>query len=143
MKIHPNRIPSEGVREDAVYDPKALDLDRPDVQVLPPINVSAMIALADRELVVDAAIQGRLKLICSKCLSEFERELRTNAILTYPVSATDVVDVTEDIRQEIMLAYPMIPVCQDGCRGLCGTCGQNLNLKACPHTPSVPEHSGR
>ncbi len=133
MKIQVNRIPFEGLHEDAVYDPKALDLDRADIHVEPPVSVSSVVTLADRELVVEATIQCRLHLSCSRCLCGFERPLQANAMLSYPVRATDVVDVTDDIRQEIILAYPMIPVCQEGCRGLCRTCGQNLNLTSCQH----------
>ena len=47
----------------------------------------------------------------------------------------DVVDITDDVRQEIMLAYPMIPVCRPDCKGLCSVCGQNLNAGPCQHHP--------
>jgi uncharacterized protein len=49
------------------------------------------------------------------------------------VAPTDVVDITDDIRQEIILAYPMIPICQQNCKGLCPVCGQNLNQEILPH----------
>ncbi len=33
--------------------------------------------------------------------------------------------------EEFMLALPMRPLCQDGCKGICPECGQNLNEKTC------------
>jgi uncharacterized protein len=42
-----------------------------------------------------------------------------------------VVDITNDIRQEIILAYPMIPICRQTCKGLCAVCGYNLNQGVC------------
>ena len=59
--------------------------------------------------------------------------INTDAVFSYKAQLTDVVDITEDVRQEIILAYPMVPVCQPQCKGLCIECGQNLNLGSCPH----------
>ncbi|MBI2174769.1 MAG: DUF177 domain-containing protein [Candidatus Omnitrophica bacterium] len=59
--------------------------------------------------------------------------LDVKAMSSYHVAPTDVVDITDDVRQEIILAYPMIPVCREDCKGLCISCGQNLNVAACSH----------
>ncbi|MBI3087503.1 MAG: DUF177 domain-containing protein [Candidatus Omnitrophica bacterium] len=133
MKIHVNRIPFEGLREETTYDPALLDLKRRDLQLQEPIALSAFITKAEDELVVQADIACRLHLSCARCLGAFDSPLRTSAMLTYHVRPTDVVDITEDLRQEIILAYPMIPLCRRTCKGLCPACGQNLNLQACPH----------
>ena len=135
MKIHVNRIPSEGVREEMTYDPKALDVDREDVQVAEPVALSSFITKTAETLVVMAEISSQLRLTCARCLEEFDAPLHTTATLTYDVAPTDVVDITEDIRQEMILAYPKIPVCRADCRGLCLVCGQNLNHASCPHQP--------
>ena len=131
MKIHVSRVPAEGLQEDIAYDPNAMDLDRFDVHPEDPIVVSAFIMKADRELIVQAEIRGQLQLTCGRCLTAFAIPLQTSATLSYQVAPTDVVDIADDIRQEILLAYPMIPVCEQGCKGLCPSCGQNLNHGAC------------
>lgn len=41
------------------------------------------------------------------------------------------IDLTEMIRQEIILHFPLIPLCSKSCRGLCPTCGKNLNKTTC------------
>jgi len=133
MKIHVNRIPFEGLSEQATYDPLTLDLGRFDVRLQPPIEVSSFISKADNEVVVQAAIRCAVQLTCARCLGQFDSTLETDTTLSYAAQPTDVLDITEDIRQEIILAYPMIPVCQESCKGLCPSCGQNLNLAACPH----------
>ena len=135
MKIYVNRIPFEGVREETTYDPKALDVDREDVQVAEPVALSSFITKTAETLVVMADISSQLRLTCARCLEAFDAPLRTSATLTYDVAPTDVVDITEDVRQEMILAYPMIPVCRADCRGLCLVCGQNLNDASCPHQP--------
>ena len=133
MKIHVSRIPEEGLREHATYDPAALDMERDDVQIPKPFEVDAFLTRAMRELVVQAKIRCPLHLVCARCLAEFDSAVATTALFNYTVQPTDVVDITDDVRQEIMLAYPMFPVCHPDCKGLCSACGQNLNAGSCRH----------
>jgi uncharacterized protein len=46
-----------------------------------------------------------------------------------------VLDLSEVLRQDALLATPMHVVCDDECRGLCPTCGQNLNEGPCDCPP--------
>lgn len=133
MKIYVNRIPSEGLHEEAAYDPAALDLDRSDLHIGQPITVSASISKAEQAILVQADVQGMMEVTCARCLEPFDVPLRTRPTLSYEVRPNEIVDITNDIRQEIILAYPMIPVCRPDCKGLCPVCGQNLNEAACPH----------
>ncbi len=41
------------------------------------------------------------------------------------------IDLGDEIRDELLLAMPINPLCQEGCRGLCEVCGGNRNLSAC------------
>jgi uncharacterized protein len=41
------------------------------------------------------------------------------------------IDLGVGIREAIILAQPVNPVCKVDCRGLCPKCGTNLNLKRC------------
>ena len=41
------------------------------------------------------------------------------------------VDLSEVLRQEILLHFPLIPVCSKSCKGLCPKCGIDLNKKTC------------
>jgi uncharacterized protein len=138
MKIHVSRVPEGGLKEQASYDPAPLDMDRQDIHLTEPFAVDVFVVKAERELVVDAAIRCPIRMSCARCLEEFPRTLSLKALFSYPVQPTDVVDITDDVRQEIILAYPMIPVCQPGCQGLCITCGQNLNRGSCSHQVARP-----
>lgn len=48
-----------------------------------------------------------------------------------PLGPDLVLDVTEVVRQHLLLALPMVPLCRQDCRGLCPRCGQNLNEREC------------
>ncbi len=133
MKIHVNRVPTEGMQEHASYNPATMDMDREDIRVTPPVEVDAWVQVAQQELIVRAAIACHLQLTCARCLEEFDTTAQTETVFSYSVKPTDVVDITNDVRQEIILGYPMVPLCRTNCRGLCVTCGQNLNRGSCPH----------
>ena len=51
--------------------------------------------------------------------------------------ATDVaeLDITEDVRNEMLIELPINLLCRDDCRGLCPKCGVNLNEVACGCRP--------
>jgi uncharacterized protein len=42
-----------------------------------------------------------------------------------------VIDLGPEIRDEILLAVPIGPICRPDCAGLCSVCGGNRNVNAC------------
>lgn len=137
IKIHVNRVPDEGLEEHATYDPGALDMERDDIRLREPFEVEAKITKSPRELTVAVEIRCALHMTCARCLTEFTRVVTPAGVFSYRVLPSDVVDITDDVRQEVMLAYPMASLCSPDCKGLCPTCGQNLNAGACPHQPGA------
>ncbi|MGZ8421479.1 MAG: YceD family protein [Nitrospira sp.] len=49
----------------------------------------------------------------------------------------DHLDLAPMVREQVILAAPMQPLCREDCLGLCPQCGQNLNDRrcACPPAP--------
>jgi uncharacterized protein len=41
------------------------------------------------------------------------------------------IDLGEAIAEQVIMALPMHPLCQEECRGLCPQCGTNLNETDC------------
>jgi len=56
----------------------------------------------------------------------------------------DGVSFAASVRESLILAVPMKPLCDDGCSGLCQNCGANLNLSSCdcPQEPADPRWDG-
>jgi uncharacterized protein len=50
-----------------------------------------------------------------------------------------VIDLDPVIREQILLALPGYPVCQESCKGLCSVCGANLNERECGCDRHVPD----
>ncbi|NOY80792.1 MAG: DUF177 domain-containing protein [Kiritimatiellaeota bacterium] len=69
---------------------------------------------------------------CDRCLGTFRRALEVVDICHfYPTPEGEELDLTVDIREDTLLAFPDRLVCRENCRGLCPDCGQNLNVKDC------------
>ena len=77
---------------------------------------------------------------CVRCLDPLERELHASfqELYVYPDSGGaddeetlrlegDLIDLEPVVRDAVVLALPLAPVCRDGCRGLCPECGMRLN----------------
>jgi uncharacterized protein len=50
-----------------------------------------------------------------------------------------VIDLDPVIREQLLLALPGYPVCQDDCKGLCSMCGANLNERDCGCERRMPD----
>jgi uncharacterized protein len=88
------------------------------------------------------------ELECVKCLEKYNQyiniaqtervyffEKQTNEEDKFDTFYVDMksltIDITEFLRQEIILHFPLIPVCSKSCKGLCINCGMNLNKGEC------------
>ena len=67
-----------------------------------------------------------------------EREIEEDDFAT-AFYENDQIDLGQLMREQLYLAVPMKPLCDDACRGLCPVCGTNLNRGAC----DVPARLGR
>lgn len=121
------------------------------VQFPMPFRGSAEIWNAGDCLLVRAKLEGEAWVQCSRCLTpfklplsvSFEEEFREGsaeeevpredeenlAVATYYEG--DVIDLTDSLRDSILLELPMKPLCRPDCAGLCPTCGANLNEGPC------------
>jgi len=110
----------------------------------------------DRGILVKGTLQTVIEVTCGRCLSFFNCPLALNieeeyfpttdvvsgAWLPLPEEASYftideryVLDLAEAIRQYMMLAIPMKPLCREDCAGLCSRCGHNLNQGPCNCLP--------
>jgi uncharacterized protein len=49
------------------------------------------------------------------------------------------IDLDPILREQVVLALPGYPLCRDGCKGLCSSCGANLNERECGCERRVPD----
>lgn len=98
--------------------------------------------------VVVKGASASLRLLCEKCLEDFTAKIKVDSaerqfllkkpkILDdpndfYPVDKKHLtLDLTEMLRQEIILHSPTTQVCSTRCKGICPHCGKNRNKEKC------------
>jgi uncharacterized protein len=100
---------------------------------------------------IDTAYSGE----CARCLAQVEVEVDLPLTETFRLSETPgaqlidenywysgtVVDISQAIRDNLLLAMPQRLLCRANCKGLCPDCGANLNHRDCghPEMPRLPE----
>lgn len=102
------------------------------------------------EIVVRGTLEGELLAQCRRCLTEVRRPISIEVTIVYAavgdldeedlgeVRPMDLdtleLDLSEALREELILAAPTYIVCDEECRGLCPLCGINLNEETCDCT---------
>lgn len=118
-----------------------------------PMNVRLAIQKVKEEYYCHGEAAVKVEVECSRCLELFDMELigELNFVVKSeqgkPVLSSDaseeviyvkshepVVELNEPIRQALLLSVPIKPVCNPECKGLCPSCGVNLNEENCDCT---------
>lgn len=137
MKIFINQVPAEGLYLEEEIGSAELDLDTALIKFRSPLKLVARITRITNALTVDLNINAVIFADCSRCLSEFKWVFDKDARLSYFLDSSDVfIDLTPSIREEIILDYPIKPLCGLNCKGLCVTCGKNKNEGGCNCGPT-------
>jgi uncharacterized protein len=132
MKIAINQVPAEGLDLDEKIKSAQLDLDTELIKFGPLLEVRGKVTRITNALTVELNIQGSLGADCSRCLNRYDWKLDKNVRFTYPLESSDnFIDLDPDIREEIILDYPIKPLCRPDCQGLCLKCGKNKNEGGC------------
>jgi len=131
MKICVDKIPEGGIELTEKIQPEALSIDTEGVSFIKPVDVKANILKSGSEMFADILLEVPAEYTCSKCLSKFEEVFKKKFNLIREVKPAEIVELDDEIRQEIILDYPMKIVCKEDCKGLCPNCGQNLNTGEC------------
>ncbi|NUQ80161.1 MAG: DUF177 domain-containing protein [Bacteroidetes bacterium] len=90
-------------------------------------------------------VNGSVELSCDRCLEQVNLAVNETTSVVYrpdgdetldpdvkPLSRDqNIIDLTPDVVDTIRLAIPMKVVCSETCKGLCPSCGVNLNQTAC------------
>jgi uncharacterized protein len=132
MKIDIVNIPQEGLTKEEDASPKDLDLDTPAIVFKEPVHIKVFVTRITNAVNVDAQVTGKMQLVCGRCLESFESDLERKFKLHYIAEKNQqFIDLDPDIREELILNYPLNPACKSDCKGLCYKCGANLNVGKC------------
>ena len=99
-----------------------------------------------RELEISGDCRLVLEIPCDRCLEPVLEEICLDFLKNVDLSIDDDqedeldeknyidgynLDVEKLLYNEILIGWPMKVLCSEDCKGICNTCGQNLNLGTC------------
>ncbi|MHB8294705.1 MAG: YceD family protein [Acidimicrobiales bacterium] len=106
------------------------------------VDVDVVLEPAHRGVMVSGTVSTAWEGECRRCLGPasgelripvrelFEQDADTEETGTYSFSG-ERLDLEQLAREAVMLELPLAPLCRHGCRGLCPSCGTNLNEARC------------
>jgi uncharacterized protein len=114
-----------------------------------PIQVELSVSKIKDQLICRGKVFAPVKLECSRCLLEYDMDLSSDLDFVIDLAGTtEKIDSEEDgyfvadpssaffviddlVREAIILALPLKPLCSEACKGLCPVCGTDLNKSLC------------
>jgi len=127
-----------------------------DYRLTEPIEGSVRLIRAPDRILVQGELSTAVELECSRCLERFQLPVRITLSeeyfpsvdivtglplpepsdeMAFTIDEAHELDLTEAVRQNVLVELPMQPLCQELCRGFCPRCGKNLNEGPCTCTP--------
>lgn len=103
---------------------------------------------------VSGRVSVPLSLSCSRCLVDYDSFVDVNFTVLFrkdsekpPAEGDEVelgeldllssiyqgeeIDLTHEIEEQVAMEIPLKPLCNENCRGLCHSCGIDLNISKC------------
>ena len=137
----------------ARFEPGVVDFGVDNVRQTGPLDWSISAERAGAEIRITGTLDTTFEVMCSRCLEnagihiskpfdlffrerdeavfdEDEVELDEKDTRTAFFSGTKLA-IGDILREQILLALPMKALCTVDCKGLCPTCGTNLNSGSC------------
>ena len=160
MKLDLNEIVVHlGKRIRYDIDEPAIDEIDEVTKCVAPITGDVTFLNAGRHIIARGGFRTTVETECSRCLRRYhldldipiEEELRVAGHTPdvaedeveeevpeeekEPLFVDGIFDLTEFLRQNILVAAPIKTLCSDECKGLCPHCGKNLNDGPCDCPP--------
>jgi len=120
------------------------DLQLAHVSPDAPLRLELRLEAIVEGILVSGTVSGTVTVECRRCLAQTRTELAVpvSEIFVSPNDAEaddryclqgDDLELEPMVRDAVLLSMPLHPLCEENCKGLCATCGQDLNVADCGH----------
>lgn len=160
VKINLREIEAGETEFNFQISPEEMDLFLPEVEFPEAVETRVKVTGSEKQHLLDTSVRTKAQCKCSRCLEPVVLPLRAEFKLLLEScgsfakasetasEAEDLVlvadsdssfDITERVREAIILSLPLKPLCRENCKGLCPHCGANLNLTTCQCEERKPD----
>ena len=90
----------------------------------------------DQKLLLIGSVDLEILVPCARCLKPIGSSLQIQFEIEQDLNEKEYIDgynldVDQLVHDEALLVWPERTLCAEDCKGLCSTCGQNLNDGSC------------
>ncbi len=146
--------PIGSIRHYVLDEPSGIE--DPDLVLIGPIHSDRVTLMrTQRGILVTAVLTQTVRMQCVRCLADVDVpleitleeeyfpsiDLKTGLFIDWShdedvtpevmIDEKHILDLHEVVRQELLLALPLHPLCRPDCRGICPNCGADLNTEPC------------
>jgi len=139
MKIHTNQIPVGGLHLEGEEKHDILGLQDELYRALSPVRYALDVGLSEGGLFATGSLEVEVEMECVRCLNRFQRTLEVpDFAIQIELGTSETVDLTEELREDILLALPPHPHCD---WNLANACPGVLEIEKSHEleTPAAPE----
>lgn len=155
LSLNLARIRTADERVEREYQPETVGFDAEICRAVAPVSLAFDVHKDKNAFHLVGRVATVVELNCSRCLETFQVPVNTPFDLRYqPREAetgggereigdndfdtalydNDEIDLGQLMQEQCYLALPMKPLCTENCKGLCASCGTNLNKATCECT---------
>ena len=118
LVVDVSRLDPEGETLEGEVD--CIDLDEAFVKPFGGVRYRLDLHVFGTELLVRGRLEQDFDLVCSRCGKDFDTTVKVeDYTISYEVDEkSPEVDLTEDLRESIILNLPTYPVCDEACPGI-------------------------
>lgn len=155
VEIKVSEIPAEGFKIEMAAEAAEFVGLGEEIGLLNPVTASLRVEKVGATVHIKGGIDTVVELSCSRCAKNYEYRVASRLDLDLnPLSGVseeekelqagdldvefyedDIIDITNLLREQVLLQVPMKPLCSEDCLGLCPYCGQDMNEQTCGCKP--------
>ena len=152
MLIEIDRVGTTPKHIDTLIPPGEIDLDDEDIDLRGDVSFRGEAVKEGERVKIAGTVAFAAEIDCTRCLKPIPRSFLFNFDVSYvrpeyfgtarekevtgedlsdDIAEFNVIDLTEVVREQILLQLPEKELCDKECKGLCPKCGSDRNLIDC------------
>jgi uncharacterized metal-binding protein YceD (DUF177 family) len=140
MKIDLRTLPEHGTTLAGELEPHAYDLPTEEGQSWEPLRYQIFVQVLGTECLVVGRIESTLHTPCGRCLESLQHPVVVEKFEhSFEAEGLEMIDLTLQIREDIMLGLPLVIRCVLEADGRCPVTGHIHGQEADPEPSSIQE----
>lgn len=154
MKVQMKDLREHPVDLEIDISPEALELEDPEFVFPEKVKGAILFTVSGDRVLARGRVETAVEADCVRCLTRVKATVRAPVDVVYEKTSDELtpeveifgagtsdervaffdgetIDAAGQVREAIMIELPHLPLCSEGCQGLCPKCGTNLNEGLC------------